>query len=102
MMEPAACTVSGYWPFEHVTITRVRDADGEPTEWVEIVGTRQGGERSVRVLYARLFEIMDAHMQSFHGKSLDDPHTFEELEHATIRAAVACLMDVRHEVALLE
>lgn len=91
--EPVACTITGFWPFGHVTITRVRDADGEPTEWVEVVGSRQGGERSVRVLYARLFEIMDSQMGPFHGKSRDDPHTSESLEHATLRAAVACLMD---------
>lgn len=58
-----------------------------------IEGLNDGGERTVRRLYAHLWSQMDAHLQAYHGKTLDDELTFEEFEQATLRAAVAFLMD---------
>lgn len=36
---------------------------------------------------------METHMHLHRGRSLDEPNSFADLEHATIRAAVAFLMD---------
>lgn len=90
---PNPCPDDLYAPFDHVRLTRVRDDAGEPTDWVSLEALRDGGERSVTVRYQDLWQQMDTHVQLHHGKSLDDPHTFADLEHATIRAAVAFLMD---------
>lgn len=92
-MRLTPCTVDGPWPFERVIFTRVRDEDRRPTEWIEIVGEHPDGARSVKVLYDRLWEQMDSHMQWHHGKALTEPHTYDELRHAATRAAVAFLMD---------
>ena len=35
-----------YDPFDIVSLTRLRDDEGEPTELVEIEGLRQGGMRT--------------------------------------------------------
>jgi hypothetical protein len=86
-------TVNDYEPFEKVTITRVRDKDGEPTAWVVIEGLRQGGAREVRARYTDLWNQADTHLQYRHGKSMNDPMTPQEFAHATIRAAIAFLMD---------
>jgi hypothetical protein len=41
-----------YDPFDVVTLTRIRDDNGEPTDLVEIEGLRQGGMRS-RIVRSR-------------------------------------------------
>jgi hypothetical protein len=82
-----------YEPFEYVELTRVRDHEGEPTEWVVIEGYRQGGCREVRILYEQLLNQTDVHLQYRHGKSMDEPVQLREFAHATVRAAVAFLMD---------
>jgi hypothetical protein len=38
-------------PFDSVMLHRVRDEDGEPTEFVKIEGVRDGGMRTRQVLY---------------------------------------------------
>ena len=92
-MYVAPCTMDGPEPFDRVYLHRLKGDDGEPNGWVEIIGERAGGERSVRVLYERLWQQMEDHMRWHHGKALSDPHTFQEFEHATIRAAAAFLID---------
>jgi hypothetical protein len=82
-----------YHPFDSVTLTRVRDEDGEPTEFVEIEGLRQGGMRTRRVRYIQVLEQAEMHLEFQHGKSRDDPMTAQEFAHGMIRAAVALLMD---------
>ncbi len=90
-MQPLPC--AGCAPFEDVTVTRVLDDLGDATEWVRIEGLRDGQVREVRVRYAALLEQADVHLRFHHGKSLDDPMDLSELSHATMRAAVAFLMD---------
>jgi hypothetical protein len=92
-MQVDPCTHDGPWPFDRIVLHRLQGEDGEPNGWVEIVGEREGGERSVRIPYERLWQQMEVHMRSNHGSSMDDVHSFEELEHATLRAAVVFLMD---------
>jgi hypothetical protein len=92
-MEVDPCGHDGPWPFDDVFIKRERGPDDEPTGWVTIEGLRQGGCREVRVPYTWLWNQMETHMTSNHGKSLDDPMSVEELEHATLRAAVVFLID---------
>jgi hypothetical protein len=86
-------TASDYHPFDSVTLTRVRDEHGEPTDRVEIEVVRQGGMRTRIVSYARLLEQADVHWEFSHGKSRDDPQSAHESAHTVIRAAVAFLMD---------
>lgn len=88
-----ACPDNLYAPFDHVQLRRLSDGEGEPTEWVMLEALRDGGERTVTVHYEDLWTRMETHMQLHHGTSLDDPNTFTDLEHATIRAAFAFLMD---------
>lgn len=92
-MKVDPCTIDGPWPFDEVLITRERGPDDEPTGCVTIEGLRQGGAREVRIPYTRLWNQMETHVTSNHGKSLDDPMSSQELEHATIRAAVVFLID---------
>lgn len=54
---------------------------------------RDGGERTLIVRYGELWEQMETYMQLHRGKTLDDPNTVSDMEHATNRAAVAVLMD---------
>lgn len=82
-----------FWPFETLTITRIRDDRGDPTEWCMIEGLRQGGARERRARYQALFDQAELHLKSEHGKSFSDPHDAQEFEHAIMRAAVALLMD---------
>jgi hypothetical protein len=82
-----------YHPFESVTLTRVRDDYGEPTNRVEIEGLRQGGMRTCVVPYARLLEQADMHWEFSHGKTRDVPMSPREFAHAIMRAAVAFLID---------
>ena len=82
-----------YAPFDLVTITRVRDAQGEPTEWVTIEGLRDGGARGVQVRYLAHWHQMNVHLERFHGKRLTDPMSAMEFAHATIQTAVTILMD---------
>jgi hypothetical protein len=82
-----------YHPFELVTLTRIYDGDGEPTPMVEIEGLRLGGMRTRVVTYTRLLEQADLHWEVAHGKTKDDPQSAREFAHATMRAAVAFLMD---------
>jgi hypothetical protein len=84
-------TAQDYAPFERVAINRLRDADGEPTGLVDIVGIRDGDVYHVQVPYADLWDQMGVHMEWQHGKSLEDPMTPQELAHATIRAAIILL-----------
>ncbi len=46
---------------------------------------RDGGERTVTGHYEDRCAQMATHMRLHHGKSLDDPNTFEELARATMR-----------------
>jgi hypothetical protein len=82
-----------YYPFDSVSLTRVRDEHGEPTDRVEIEGLRQGGMRTRVVPYVRLLEQADVHWEFGHGKTKDDPMSPREFAHATMRAAVAFLID---------
>jgi hypothetical protein len=84
-------TAEDYAPFDHVSIKRVRDADGEPTGLVDIIGTRDGDDYHRQALYSDLWDQMGVHMEWQHGKTLEDPMTPQELAHATIRAAVILL-----------
>jgi hypothetical protein len=86
-------TAEDFFPFEAVTLCRVRDVNGEPTALIEIEGLRQDGMRTRVVPYTRLLEQADLHWEITHVKSRDDPQSAEEFAHATIRAAVAFLMD---------
>ena len=80
-------------PFDVVTLSRIRDADGEPTGLVEIEGLRQGGMRTRIVAYTRLLDQADMHWEIGHGKAKGDPMSANEFAHAIIRAAVAFLID---------
>jgi hypothetical protein len=82
-----------YTPFDIVTLQRVRDADGEPTDHIEIEGLRQGGMRTRVVPYLRLLDQADMHWEFSHGKSNDDPMNAAEFGHNVMRAAVAMLID---------
>jgi hypothetical protein len=82
-----------YHPFDIATLTRVRDENGEPTERVEIEGLRQGGMRTRVVMYTRLLEQADLHWEFAHGKTKENPQSARDFAHATMRAAVAFLMD---------
>jgi hypothetical protein len=82
-----------YHPFDIATLTRVRDENGEPTERVEIEGLRQGGMRTRVVTYTRLLEQADLHREIAHGTTSADPQSAREFAHATIRGAVAFLVD---------
>jgi hypothetical protein len=82
-----------YDPFEAVTLTRILDEHGEPTDRVKIEGLRQGSMRTRIVTYARLLEQADMHWEITHGKTGGDPQSAREFAHATMRAAVALLMD---------
>jgi hypothetical protein len=86
-------TQDDYYPFDTVRLTRVLDDAGEPTERVEIEGLRQGGMRIRIVTYARLLEQADMHWEFGHGKTNEDPMSPREFAHATMRAAVAFLLD---------
>lgn len=86
-------TSEDYLPFDHVTISRVLDDRGEPTELVDIEGLRQGGAREVRVRYLDLWQQIGVHLETFHDKTLDDPAMPQEFAHATVRAAIAFLID---------
>jgi hypothetical protein len=86
-------TSDDYHRFETVTLTRRRDGHGEPTALVEIEGLRQGGMQTRVIPYTRLLEEADMHWESSHGNTKDDPMSPREFAHATMRAAVAFLMD---------
>ena len=86
-------THADYAPFDLVTVTRLRATNGEPTEWVDLEGLRDGGARDVRVRYLDLWHQMDVHLQRFHGKHVAAPMSPMEFAHATVRAAVTLLMD---------
>jgi hypothetical protein len=82
-----------YDPCDRVTLTRIRDAEGEPTEWVETEGLRDGRDRSVTVRYGELWDQATMHLEFSHGKGRNDPVDTREFAHAIIRAAVAFLLD---------
>lgn len=82
-----------YHPFDIVTLTRIRDESGEPTNQVEIEGLRQGGMRTRIVPYARLLDQADMHWEIAHGKTRVDPMSAAEFAHSVMRAAVAFLID---------
>jgi hypothetical protein len=86
-------TAEDVHPFETVTLTRIRDHDGERTDRVEIEGLRQGGMRTRVVTYTRLLEQAEMHWEFGHGKTKANPMSTQEFAHATMRAAVAFLMD---------
>jgi hypothetical protein len=93
-MSAPRCEHNFFRPFRLlVTLTQILDAHGEPTDHVEIEGRRQGGMRTRIVTYARLLEQADVHLESSHGKTKDDPISPTEFAHATMRAAVAFLID---------
>lgn len=81
-----------FFPFEIVTLRRVRHEDGEPTALVDIEGLRDGGMRSRRVRYIDLLVHADMHLEIAHGKGTDDPNSPRDFAHAVMRAAVACSM----------
>jgi hypothetical protein len=85
-----ACPPNPFDPFDHIAMERVVENE---EDWVLLTGRRQGRERRLRVRYDALYRQMDIHLRAHHGISLDDPVSFEMLEHATLRAAVAFLMD---------
>lgn len=54
-------TADDYAPIDHVRIKRVRDDDGEPTEWINLEGLQEGHVYSVRVRYGDLWHQMGVH-----------------------------------------
>jgi hypothetical protein len=83
----------GVEPFEIVTLTRERNADGTPIGFYTITGEREGSERSVRVPAATLLEHADNHLEHGHGVKASDPINGELYRHAIKRASVALLID---------
>jgi hypothetical protein len=82
-----------YAPFDDVTIRRLRDRSGEPTDWVTIEGRRNGGARGVQIRYEQLWGQIGVHLEARHGNRMDDAMSMQEFMHATIRAAIVFLMD---------
>ena len=88
-----SCTLSDYEPFELVTLVRVRNAEGEPTDTYIVLAERGGGERSVRVQVDLHFHQADVHLEDHHGIAPGEPVSQKEWRHAVLRAAVAFLID---------
>ncbi len=85
--------LDGPTPFDRVTWTREKHADGTPTGWYVILGERDGGERSIRVPGGTLLDQADDHIRYTHGVGPDEPINGELYAHALMRSAVALLID---------